>query len=839
DDLANVNQAVAFRELDPNDYDWSSDFELPTTVGPLGPIEPATQPLQGWAVEPATVTDEHGTARRPAIRISCAEDQDDVQKVHVQVRVKATASVVFDSDATAYASPFSWLLSGGWTLPATVYQARGKFIPYSGRKTDWSAWLDVTTPDVRISIDDLTQEIIDKLTELDEWIGEDLLDKVNQTISDLNDAVEKIDQEEQDRIDGAIEAAGKYRALLNEIESIRDYVANADYAGFTAREEIRRTITTRLESSIATFDERITTAVSETAAISERLTTFSAEVNDISAQLITIDTARVDGDDALAQQISLLSVGTDNQFDPARLWTFDASVEGWGGNGTPTVSGGFLRPANHASDPYVTSPVDLAISATAYTQVRARVRKTGTLTWDGRAWWRQASDATWDTGRSETIAEPAFDSNGIGLITFNMGWSGAIDRIRIDLSTVQDASNYYTIDWISIGSPSPGASRAELLAERTARISADGALASDITALNAQITDPVTGLTAIAGGVTALESEVSTLGDTVAAHSTALTGIDAALDGKASVGAVATLEAEVEALGGGGIVSQGQAVTAIRNELLPLAGEIVDQEFANFLAKMDGLKVTAEASESLVTKIVLAADSLDILSQAVTRVQATIPGLATSTALTALTTRVTAAEGSLSSQASAITSINVALPLKANTADVDAALVTKASASGLTALTGRVTQTEDDIESQADAITTINSTLGTKASASALTALTTRVTTAEGDIATKASAASVTALTATVGEITADARFKMEVVTGPTGYARIGARVRYGTSGSYRAAGWYLDVPSDTGADTQFVIEADRFVLIDGSTKKVPFRVDGGSVFIDDLKVGT
>ncbi|HTO32071.1 MAG TPA: DUF1983 domain-containing protein, partial [Pararhizobium sp.] len=113
------------------------------------------------------------------------------------------------------------------------------------------------------------------------------------------------------------------------------------------------------------------------------------------------------------------------------------------------------------------------------------------------------------------------------------------------------------------------------------------------------------------------------------------------------------------------------------------------------------------------------------------------------------------------------------------------------------------------------------------------------VTTAEGDIATKASAASVTALTATVGEITADARLKMEVVTGPTGYARIGARVRYGTSGSYWAAGWYLDVPSDPGADTQFVIEADRFVLIDGSTKKVPFRVDGGSVFIDDLKVGT
>lgn len=868
------NQLVTLREIDPADYDWDTDFELPTTYGWLGDIKAPLQPMTGWAVEPDTVPDATGTARRPAVRISCASDLDDVKNVHVQTRVKATEAVVFDSDATAYAYPYTWLISGNWTLPATEYEARGKYIPYSNRETEWSDWLSVITPDVRISTDDLTQDILDKLDELQEWIDEDLLNKVNQTIIDLTAAVEQIDQEEQDRIDGAIEASVRFRALLDEIESIRDYVANADYAGYTAREEIRRTITARLEDSIASFDERITTAVSETAAISERLTTFDAEVGVLGAQIITVDTARVDGDTALAQQIALLSVGTDNQFDPAKLWSFDSTVEGWTGNGTPTVSGGFLRPANHASDPYVTSPVDLAITADAYSQVRARVRKTGTLTWDGRAWWRQVSDATWDTGRSATVSEPSFDGNGIGLITFNMAWSGTIDRIRLDLSTVQDASNYYTIDWISIGSPSPGASRAELIAERTARIDGDGALASDIVALEAEITDPVTGLTALAGGVTALESEVSTLGDTVSAHSTALTGINTALDGKASVEAVTTLEAEVEALGGGGIVSQGQAVTAIRNELLPLASEIVDQEFANFLSKMDGLKVTAEASNSLDTKITLTAESLDILSQAVTRVQAVIPGLATATVVTALTARVTATESTLTSQASSITSINASLPLKANTTDVDSALATKASASGLTALTGRVTQTEDDIESQADAITSINTTIGTKASVSAvnalttrvtateddieaqgdlissltttvgtkasvtaLNALTTRVTTTEDDIATKASATSVTALSATVGDIMADARFKMEVVTGPSGYARIAARVRYGTSGSYRTAGWYTDVPSDTGEDTLFVVEADRFAFVDGSSRKIPFRIDNGTVFIDDLQV--
>ncbi len=874
-DKANLDVMIDVVEVDPTDYDFGGTY-VPPTFSPLDPLRPDPSVIDGWSAEPWTITDGSGAGRRPAIKVHAADDLNDVLSVHIVARVKLTGAVVFDSSATPYADPFEWVISGNWCLSATEYQVKGKEVPYSGRETEWSEWLSVITPDIRVTLEDLSQDIIDKLDELQEWIDDDLLSKVNQTIIDLNAAVEQIDQEEQDRIDGAIEAADRYRGLLNEIESIRDYVANADYAGYQAREEIRRTITARLEDSIATFDERITTAVSDTAAISERLTTFDAQVGDLGAQLITVDTARVDGDTALAQQIALLSAGTDNQFDPAKLWSFDSTVESWTGNGTPTVSGGFLRPANHASDPYVTSPIDLAVVANAYSQIRGRVRKTGAPTWDGRAWWREVSDSTWDTGRSATVSAPSFEANGIGLITFNMGWTGTIDQIRLDLSTAQDASNYFTIDWISIGSPSPGASRAELIAERTARIDGDGALASDVVALQAEITDPVTGLTAIAGSVSALESTVDTIGDTVTAHSTALTGVNAELLEKADVDVVEELQAEVEALGGGGIVSQGSAVTAIRNSLLPLASEIVDQEFANFLSKMQGLKVTAEASNSLDTKITLTAESLDILSQAVTRVQAVIPGLATSTALTALTARVTATESTLVSQASSITSINVVLPLKANTADVDTALATKASASGLTALTVRVSQTEDDIESQADAITTINSTLGTKASVAALSALTTRVSTAEGDIdaqgdlissltttvgtkasataltalttrvtaaedglATKASAASVTALTVIVGENSADARFKMEVVAGPSGYARIGARVRYGTSGSYRAAGWYTDVPSDTEEDTLFVVEADRFAFVDGSTRMVPFRIDDGTVYIDDLKVVT
>ncbi len=98
-------QQVLLKEIDPNDYDWSSDQELPSAVGWLGRIEAPVQQMTGWSVEPATVTDANGVPRRPAIKISCASNLDDVVRVWVQVRVKETGDLVFDSDSNAYASP--------------------------------------------------------------------------------------------------------------------------------------------------------------------------------------------------------------------------------------------------------------------------------------------------------------------------------------------------------------------------------------------------------------------------------------------------------------------------------------------------------------------------------------------------------------------------------------------------------------------------------------------------------------------------------------------------------------------------------------------------------------
>jgi hypothetical protein len=146
---------VTLKEVDPADYDWHPGLQLPTATGWLGPITPPSQPMIGWTVEPATVKDAGGIDRRPAIKISCAQDLDDVTGVWVQVRLKATGDVVFDSDSNPYASPYSWIISGQWMISNTDYEARGRYLPRSNRATDWSAWLTVTTPNVLIQASDV------------------------------------------------------------------------------------------------------------------------------------------------------------------------------------------------------------------------------------------------------------------------------------------------------------------------------------------------------------------------------------------------------------------------------------------------------------------------------------------------------------------------------------------------------------------------------------------------------------------------------------------------------------------------------------------------------------
>lgn len=203
----------------------------------------------------------------------------------------------------------------------------------------------------------------------------------------------------------------------------------------------------------------------------------------VDARILSETSARTAGDTALATSISALAVSSDSGFDWAKIWYFDSTVEGWTSNGgSPTVTAGLLRAYDHATDPQLISPASLAIDADAYVQVKARVKKVGSPTWEGRLYWKRNGDATWDIGRSVTVAEPSW-SGGFGTVVFDPTWDSTIAQIRLDLGTSSDGTDRHELDWAAVGRSAPGASVAMVVDVEQTRIGYCelGGLATDHT----------------------------------------------------------------------------------------------------------------------------------------------------------------------------------------------------------------------------------------------------------------------------------------------------------------------------------------------------------------------
>lgn len=176
EDLPNGFQVVGFQEIEPDDYSWSTDYELSYDVTPLVVARPPAQAMTGWQVAPYVFVDSGSNGRRPGIEVSFAGELDDVRAVRVQVRLDATEAKVFDGESPydiTVESP-SVALSGTF-LRATDYEARGRFLPFSGRETEWSDWLAVTTPDVGFGPNDLNASLNALLQRVDSNIPADLL----------------------------------------------------------------------------------------------------------------------------------------------------------------------------------------------------------------------------------------------------------------------------------------------------------------------------------------------------------------------------------------------------------------------------------------------------------------------------------------------------------------------------------------------------------------------------------------------------------------------------------------------------------------------------------------
>ncbi len=204
---------------------------------------------------------------------------------------------------------------------------------------------------------------------------------------------------------------------------------------------------------------------------------------------------RQSADESLARAVSEVAAGSGTQFDSIKLWPFNQTTEGWTGNGVPTLVDGWLRPANHATAPWVQSPVALAVDGSAYRFVKLRVKRVGSPTWSGFLQWITATDQVWNTQKRAAIPEPAWDVNGVATVDVQdiAWWPATVDAIRLQLGAAQTVANYYLIDYIAVGRPQPGASVALVQEETQARITADAAEATQRTALAVQMRGNYTG----------------------------------------------------------------------------------------------------------------------------------------------------------------------------------------------------------------------------------------------------------------------------------------------------------------------------------------------------------
>jgi len=162
---ANGNAIFGLQEIDSTDHDWTAGTdEQALTFAPLTPILPAAVPMTGWTASATTYTDSGSTARRLAINVQFAGGLSNVRGLRIQIREAwGSKNTIWDSGEQAYdpadADPVTRRISWAGILPATTYEVRGQFIPFSGQDGTWSSWVSVTTADIRTALADLSAEL--------------------------------------------------------------------------------------------------------------------------------------------------------------------------------------------------------------------------------------------------------------------------------------------------------------------------------------------------------------------------------------------------------------------------------------------------------------------------------------------------------------------------------------------------------------------------------------------------------------------------------------------------------------------------------------------------------
>lgn len=183
-------QTMTIREVDPDDFDPPESAYQEWSVGPIQTIYPPSQPATGISFAEYTFFDNTANARRPGIEGFYQGGMDDVQYFAVQVRKAGEELPFFESDTTPYRADVigeasQQFYSQAFT-PKLNVEVRGRYVPFTSRKTDWSSWTALTIPNVKLGADDIDLKFSELSGEASALINSmkvnlrDILDRIEQ-----------------------------------------------------------------------------------------------------------------------------------------------------------------------------------------------------------------------------------------------------------------------------------------------------------------------------------------------------------------------------------------------------------------------------------------------------------------------------------------------------------------------------------------------------------------------------------------------------------------------------------------------------------------------------------
>lgn len=399
---------------------------------------------------------------------------------------------------------------------ATQFWYRARLIDRLGNASPWTGWVKGMSSE---NVDDYYQQLDDAIKDTDTY--EELTGGIKE-VSDSAQAAKDAAQAAQVTADGAVATNKQQQQQLNDqladIQQNAKDITDAANAGAANAGAIAQEILDRQAGDLATANK----AASDVADAIAKAETDDAEVaaqaaanllatkNEVEAQISTTNTTMQDGFDSLAQQMASIAAGTGEQFDSLKIWYFEKDAEGWASDDSninilPVDSDGWIYPAGASST--MRSPNPLAIDGQSYKYIRLRMKRVGNPAWAGRLYWIGVDEKGWESSRSVAIPAPDFDpATGISVVSIpDLLWanSGTIRRLRLDFSSNQDADNFFAVDWMAVGRPTPGASQAQIQDLKTAMTAADSAEAAARNTLAVQLrgnyegTDPAKLVTGI------------------------------------------------------------------------------------------------------------------------------------------------------------------------------------------------------------------------------------------------------------------------------------------------------------------------------------------------------